>query len=239
MVKKIEPLKTGQFVIDEDTIRRLLTTVDAGLSSGLGVQKPGHMCVEAAVCYALNLPHSDEPKCVAPIIRSTKIGLNDSAWSSKTARADGLRKLSVLQLGTLNNFDEVDFAKRLALKTIKTVLPLALSAIGLHDHAASCTAVTTLEEGIKASDAAMAAAFGSPIARYAVQLAKSSASDADHVAAWAASDAVTAAKYAARVAKIWASDHVLKTFAVGVENILIEMKVPAIRFLPLLDAPSE
>ena len=50
--------------ITEQVARKVLTTVDVGLVKGKGIQKPGHMCVEAAVCYALDLPHSDDPQCV-------------------------------------------------------------------------------------------------------------------------------------------------------------------------------
>lgn len=34
-------------------------TVDAGLVKGQGKPTPGAMCVEAAVCYAMGLPHGD------------------------------------------------------------------------------------------------------------------------------------------------------------------------------------
>lgn len=44
-----------------EKINRLL---DHGLCAGMGVPIPGEMCVEAAVCYALELPHSDDPPCV-------------------------------------------------------------------------------------------------------------------------------------------------------------------------------
>jgi hypothetical protein len=47
------------------------------------------MCVEAAVCYALGLPHSDNPPCVGYAVRQYKIRLNDSNWSSNEARAKG------------------------------------------------------------------------------------------------------------------------------------------------------
>ena len=47
---------------------KVLETVDAGLCSGVGKPVPGEMCVEAAVCYALGLPHSDNPDCVAPAL---------------------------------------------------------------------------------------------------------------------------------------------------------------------------
>ena len=62
--------------------RKVLQVVDAGLVSGVGKPKPGEMCVEAAVCLALGLPHGDDPQCVSRALRSLKIRLNDSRWSS-------------------------------------------------------------------------------------------------------------------------------------------------------------
>jgi len=59
--------------ITKATARRVLEVVDAGLVKGLGRPIPGYMCVEAAVCYAMGLPHSDEPACVSPALRSLKI----------------------------------------------------------------------------------------------------------------------------------------------------------------------
>ena len=74
--------------------------VAAGLSNGLGTPEPGQMCVEAAVCYAMGLPHSDKPTCVSPAIRALKIALNDKNWSSPQARAQGLARLALVQLGS-------------------------------------------------------------------------------------------------------------------------------------------
>ena len=71
--------------INENVVRKLLTVVDKGLSKGVGKPIPGQMCVEAAVCYALGLPHGDDPQCVANSLRQLKITLNDSYWSSNKA----------------------------------------------------------------------------------------------------------------------------------------------------------
>lgn len=85
--------------------KRVLRTVDAGLCGGMGEPVPGEMCVEAAVCFAMGINHSDEPPCVAEEVREVKIKLNDLDYSSRKARAKALRKLAVLQLGTADNFD--------------------------------------------------------------------------------------------------------------------------------------
>src|SRR5690349_6337189 len=99
--------------ITREIAAKVLKVVDAGLSDGLGTRKPGEMCVEAAVCYALDLPHGDDPGCVAPTLRSLKIRLNDSNWSSKKARAAGLRRIALAQLGSKDHLDEKEFVRRL------------------------------------------------------------------------------------------------------------------------------
>ena len=81
--------------ITREIAAKVLATVDAGLVAGVGVPEPGKMCVEAAVCYAMGLPHGDNPTCVAPKLRWLKIRLNDSRWSSPQARAQGMRRLAL------------------------------------------------------------------------------------------------------------------------------------------------
>jgi hypothetical protein len=84
--------------------------VRCGLSHGIGKPEPGQMCVEAAVCFAMGLPHNDQPPCVAPVVRDCKINLNDAPWSSPQARAKGLEALAVAQLGSKGVIDEPDFS---------------------------------------------------------------------------------------------------------------------------------
>src|ERR1700722_18874196 len=109
--------------ITEVHARKVLKVVDAGLVNGVGRPIPGQMCVEAAVCYALGLPHGDDPKCVSPALRSLKIRLNDSSWSSEQARAKGLRRLAVAQLGSLGELDEKEFVRRLVDHAIRVSTP--------------------------------------------------------------------------------------------------------------------
>lgn len=69
---------------------KLIPKFDAILARGLcrGVgDREGQMSIEAAICAALDLPHGDEPEYVASAVRSFKITLNDSNWSSPEARA--------------------------------------------------------------------------------------------------------------------------------------------------------
>jgi hypothetical protein len=111
--------------------RKVLSVVDAGLCSGKGVREPGKMCVEAAVCFALGLPHSDDPPCVGKAVREFKIKLNDSSWSSDKARARGLRRLAIAQLGS-DSLNQTEFVTKLQEATIRQVVPRALR------HAAEC-----------------------------------------------------------------------------------------------------
>jgi len=211
-------------MITREVAKKVVETVDAGLRGGIGRPIPGQMCVEAAVCYAQGLPHGDKPTCVNDVLRLFKIGLNDANWSSKAARAKGMRKLAVLQLGTDKCFDEKDFIKRLTFFTIKTIVPIALrAAIAVHydnshkaaleDAATACEVAADLSQAIKASDAA----------RYAANAAYEAAN-----AAYAAYDA------ARHLARHLASDAVLNIMAEGAAQILIEMGVPGTSFLDLL-----
>lgn len=55
-----------------DIAKKVLATVDAGLVLGMGESVPGQMCVEAAVCFAYGLPHSDNPPCVGHAVRTNE-----------------------------------------------------------------------------------------------------------------------------------------------------------------------
>lgn len=87
---------------------RILGIVDKGLVSGLGQPIPGDMCIEAAVCFALGLPHGDNPPCVGEEVRKCKITLNDEPWTSNAARAKGMRAVAIAQLGS-NTIDQQVF----------------------------------------------------------------------------------------------------------------------------------
>ena len=104
-----------------------------GLSLGLG-DPDGQMCIEAAWCSALGLPHGDDPGCVAKSVRRFKIVLNDRNWSSPRARANGMRDLGIAQLGSLGVVADHEFVKRLAEKTIRVLLPaisISISSINI------------------------------------------------------------------------------------------------------------
>ena len=160
--------------------RKVLQTVDQGLCRGLGEATPGQMCVEAAVCYAYGLPHSDQPPCVGAAVREFKIRLNDSNWSSNAARAAGMRALAIAQLGSAG-IDQEAFVEMLAEGTIRVVVPMALRAAAARlsppqrDKLLAAADVCE-REGTEAS--ARAAAYAANAAAYAANAAANAAAAA-------------------------------------------------------------
>jgi hypothetical protein len=196
--------------------RKILDVLKHGLVRGKGDPKPGEMCVEAAVCFAMGLPHSDEPPCVGSAVRSFKITLNDSHWSSDMARANGMRRIAIAQLGS-NEIDQNVFVKELARLTIKKIVPIALRAAAKihpeqkHKDAMEAAAVGCEEKG--SEDAASAASYAASDAASAA----SYAANAANAASYAASDAANAADAASA-----AGDEVLCLMAeIGVEVLQV------------------
>ena len=154
------------------------------------------MCVEAAVCFALDLPHGDEPRCVSAAVRALKIKLNDSDWSSNLARGKGLKRLALVQLGS-TEINEKLFVEMVVELTIKKYLPIALRSAAklqkeqkhkdeLQQVAEACEREGTIESAKKAKAAASAAGKSD-----------ANAADAAATAAYAATYAATAAYAAA------------------------------------------
>ncbi len=219
--------------ITKELVTKINKLLDEGLVCGLGNPIPGKMCVEALICYALDLPHGDEPNCVSPAIRSLKIRLNDSNWSSNKARAEGMRNLAILQLGTNNNFSDVDFTHKVAMFSCCEFLPFFLRDIDkekkwfTEELESGLRNAKTLEE---AKNAAANAAYAADAATDAADAADAAATATD-AAAYAAYAAYAAANAAANAAAANADDKYLNLFAKGVERILIEMNVPGKDFI--------
>jgi hypothetical protein len=242
--------------ITREIATKVRDTVNAGLVSGVGVRKPGQMCVEAAVCYALGLPHGDDPGCVAQSLRRLKIRLNDSSWSSPEARANGLRRLALAQLGSAGVLDEREFVRRVVDVTIRKALPRGLRAAAgvlpkhadtLEAAAARCEREGTREACQHARDVAREArrdAYADAAAAAAADAAAAAAADAaaaaaaDAAAAAAADAAAAAAAYAAAAAAAYAAadaarDKSLAEYAEWIVEILIDMKAPGCEWLDL------
>jgi hypothetical protein len=183
--------------ITREHVNKIHELLDHGLVTGVGIPEPGKMCVEAAICFALGLPHGDDPQCVLPSIRRLKIGLNDSfRWTSNMARAEGLRRLAIAQLGSKGAVDEKEFVARLAAMTIRTIVPPCLRRLAKHVKdpsrllaaALRCEQEPTKANAEEAKSAAAAAA----------------AADADAYAAAAAAAAADAYAYADAAAAAYA-----------------------------------
>jgi hypothetical protein len=241
--------------ITREIAAKVVEVVDAGLVNGVGEPVPGQMCVEAAVCYAMGLPHGDKPSCVSPALRRLKIGLNDRNWSSTQARAKGLRRLAVAQLGSAGVLDDGELIRRVAEMTIRKIVPLALRAAAKRkpDRAAllEAAAVRCEREGTResasaayayaAADDASASAYASasasayaPASAYAYAAYAATAAADAYAAADAAAYAADAAAYAAAYAAADARDRVLADYAEWVVEILIDLKAPGCQFLDLV-----
>jgi hypothetical protein len=230
-------------------INLLQEVLSHGLVCGLGTPIPGEMCVEAAVCYAFGLPHSDRPPCVGAAVRTFKIKLNDSKWSSNIARANGLKRLAVAQLGSAT-LNQIEFTEKLAIKTLNVLIYELFRELKFNEKIlVSCKNASTLKEAVRAADAAAAAAaraaYTAADAR-AVRIAAAAAADAADAAraADAAADATVAraavtraAAAAARAAAARAADadndKYLNMSAEIATEILIEMKSEGSKFLHL------
>ena len=105
-----------------EVIPKIDAILERGLCRGIGARH-GVMCIEAALCAALDLPHGDNPECVAKAVRTFEIGLNDAEWSSPIARAKGLRDVGIAQLGSKGVVDNVQFITRLSRKIIRRLIP--------------------------------------------------------------------------------------------------------------------
>ncbi len=187
-----------EIIINKDLAIKVKETVSHGLCSGLGKPKLGQMCIEAAVNYACGLPHGDNPSCVGSAVRSFKIKLNDSKWSSNEARAKGMLKIAIAQLGS-NTINQIEFTKIVAFKTITVLMPVMLRARGYESDAILCENSKDLLEGknnmwivrdkLYAVYAAATAAYAAAYAAYAAADAAYAAAAADAAYAAAAADA--------------------------------------------------
>ena len=171
-----------------------------GLCSDIGKQG-SQVCVAAAICEAMGLPHGDEPTCVARAVREYTIALNVKNWSSPAARAAGLRELGIAQIGSRGVVSNIQFAKRLAEKTIRVLLP-AIFREGFPDQQWALNAADRCEkEGTVASAQAAREAASVYDAAYAAAAANAAANAS---AAYAAANA--AAAYAAAAANASAAN---------------------------------
>lgn len=209
--------------MNRELAAKVLSVVDAGLISGLGEAVPGKMCIEAAVCYAMGLPHSDEPTCVGAAVRIAKIRLNDSRWPTSEDRAKGMRKLAIAQLGS-DTIDQMAFAKGFGLACNRKVLPIALRIAA----ARGGPFAEELEAAAKVCEAAPDYKASKAAALAAREVTKKARADAYAYAnAYAYADAYADAK-TIRL-------QMLNAVADAMLGVLIELKSPGCEFLDLCE----
>jgi len=223
------------FEVKQFDVEKFDAVLARGLSNGVG-NPDGQMCIEAAICNVLGLPHGDDPGCVASSVRSFKIALNDKKWSSPAARAAGLRDLGLAQLGSKGTINDREFVTKLAEKLIRVLVPTLIRDLypnkpELLAAADRCEAEGTKEAARAARDLLYAAADADAAADAAAYAAAAAAAYAAAYAAAAA--AAAAAAYAAAYAKSKARDKYLNLGAKCALDVLIEMKSPGVALLNL------
>lgn len=110
-------------LINTTNVQKLIRLIRKGLASGLGSPKAGQMCVEAVICTVLYGEFSDQPDCVHRDIIPLKILINDFDWPSKQARARGMERAAIAQLGS-NRISISKWVAAFSKHFIKFVLPL-------------------------------------------------------------------------------------------------------------------
>ena len=219
-----------------ETARNVAEVVGKGLCSGLGKPEPGKMCVEAAVCYAMGLPHSDEPP-VSDSVRAAKIQLNDSQWSCDQARGNGMLAVAVGQLGSKDAVDDLKFAEMFLWRVVREIVCPRFDKIGLPEHAEamkSADTLVSLERSAKAAEAAAAASvYAASVAARAVSYGSAHAYAAISYAAegsayFADGSANAAAFYAVNAAAHTATDETLTQTAGILMDCLRECGSPGV-----------
>jgi hypothetical protein len=157
---------TKQFDVLTFDVKKYNEILDRGLSMGMG-NPESNVCIEAAICQVLNLPHGDDPGCVINSARQFNLRLNDSNWSSLQARAKGLHDLGLAQLGSLGVVNDVEFSKKISEKTIRILIPKLFREIFKNNEECLVAADRCEREGTyAAANAARYTAAAAAAARY-------------------------------------------------------------------------
>ena len=217
-------------VHDLTILNRIL---ERGLCNG-GGDGVSTFCAEQAVAAVCGLPITDRPdECVTPSVSAYGRAMNDSnLWPSDRARAVGMRDFLIAQIGSKGVVDGVEFAKRLALATVRRVLPPILRANWIAEPIVlACERAEDLTAAWAAArDSASAAARAASDAAWAASDAAWAAASAAarDAASAAASAAARAASAAARDAASYAA--LYESLAIAVE-ILRDLKSPGCELL--------
>jgi len=98
----------------EQTAKNLREICSHGLAKGVGVNKPGEMCVMQAVSIASSEPFTDKPTCVDYRLRELCVLLNDNyLWINNHERSQYLTPIAIASLGTRGRGDVTKMASRI------------------------------------------------------------------------------------------------------------------------------
>lgn len=170
----------------------------------------GGTCINEAAVVAAGLEYrsiksyADCPPCFSPVIASYTIRLNDSMPDD--LRQELLMPFVTRLAGTADNANEIKRAQHIAFETIRRILPIALRAAKLEQHATACEAAKDWTAAVVAANAADVAA-NTAIAAYAYADAADVAAYSAYAAnaAYFAADAANAANFAADAADVAAN----------------------------------
>ena len=209
-------------------------TIDAGLCAGLGKAQIGECCIIAAKRLALGLSHGDsvDGLPVGLALRALDIGLNDKNWSSNAARAKGLRRLALAEMGS-DTLDQSDFSRRFTLKVIQRICPKLFRELAklapkdedkseMESAAANCETATDLKTILADIALALSLALDLDLAR---ARARALARALDLALALA-------------LALDLALDEVFASMAELAVEVLQEMKCPGCELLYILEASN-
>ena len=210
------------FEVTNELVGRIEEVLGRGLCKGKG-DPSKQMCVEAAVCFAMGLPHGDNPPCVGGAVRIFKMTLNDSRWSSDLVRAGGVRKIAIAQLGS-NTLGQIEFARRLSEKTIRILIPTLFREVFKDNEA--CLKAADLCEISDTLEGAARADYAAYAADYAAAAAYGAARAATYAARGSADASAARAAYAAGAVARVNSDKYLILSAELCFQVLDEMNSP-------------
>jgi hypothetical protein len=183
------------------TLKDLLAENGGVLRAGKHDKGACKVCVRELRCLALELPEwTDLPDGDSPTDRACQV-LNDAGWSSDAARTK-----ACLPLALLTESEAAEgWEQQYLLRVIREILPTALRAAGLGDHAVACESAEDLEAAGRAAKGAYYAARAynaASAAEYAAEYAARAAGAAYYAAKTTKDpDAAAAARYAAKTTK--------------------------------------
>jgi len=204
-------------MINQKLVNKINSLLDKGITYGLSEdRKLRKMCLEQVISYALGEGFTDEPSYVGKQVRRFVICLNDQFWSSASARAEGMRKLAIAQLGS-DSLDQKEFRDKLLFAVITKMLPAMFRDLGEEKWEKEIKSLEGAKDLKEARDAAAAYHVYAYTAVHAA--ANAVAADDAAVAADAAADATkTGDKYRSMIAHL------------AVE-VLKDMKSPGCQFI--------